>query len=97
MQRINKWKADQGAFEVFVDDFNIKTVGEDVYQHTGSMLDTKTIIEKYSYIFEWPIIRFQYYCYIDSDDISCHINMVVALLVLILERTQMIGILKALG
>jgi lipoprotein-releasing system permease protein len=35
MQRINKWKADQvGAFEVFVDDFdNIKTVGEDVYQH----------------------------------------------------------------
>jgi lipoprotein-releasing system permease protein len=55
MQRINKWKADQvGAFEVFVDDFdNIKTVGEDVYQHTGSMLDTKTIIEKYSYIFEW--------------------------------------------
>jgi lipoprotein-releasing system permease protein len=41
MQRINKWKADQvGAFEVFVDDFdNIKTVGEDVYQHTGSMLD----------------------------------------------------------
>jgi lipoprotein-releasing system permease protein len=44
MQRINKWKADQvGAFEVFVDDFdNIKTI-EDVYQHTGSMLDTKTI------------------------------------------------------
>jgi lipoprotein-releasing system permease protein len=31
------------AFEVFVDDFdNIKTIGEDVYQHTGSMLDTKT-------------------------------------------------------
>jgi lipoprotein-releasing system permease protein len=55
----------------FVDDFdNIKTVGEDVYQHTGSMLDTKTIIEKYSYIFEW--LQFDFNCYIDSDDISCH-------------------------
>jgi lipoprotein-releasing system permease protein len=42
------------------------------------------------------IIRFQYYCHIDSDDITT-INMVVALLVLILERTQMIGILKALA
>ena len=55
MQRINKWTSDQvGAFEVFVDDFdNIQTVGEQVYQQTGSTLDSKTIIEKFSYIFEW--------------------------------------------
>jgi lipoprotein-releasing system permease protein len=74
MQRINKWKADQvGAFEVFVDDFdNIKTVGEDVYQHTGSMLDTKTIIEKYSYIFEWLQLFDFNIIVILSDDISCH-------------------------
>jgi lipoprotein-releasing system permease protein len=61
------------------------------------MLDTKTIIEKYSYIFEWLHYSISIYCHIDSDDISCTINMVVALLVLILERTQMIGILKALA
>jgi lipoprotein-releasing system permease protein len=60
------------------------------------MLDTKTIIEKYSYIFEWLQLFDFIIIVIDSDDISCH-NMVVALLVLILERTQMIGILKALG
>jgi hypothetical protein len=55
----------------FVDDFdNIKTVGEDVYQHTGSMLDTKTIIEKYSYIFELQL--FDLLLLFDSDDISCH-------------------------
>jgi lipoprotein-releasing system permease protein len=57
----------------FVDDFdNIKTVGEDVYQHTGSMLDTKTIIEKYSYIFEWLQLFDFNIIVILSDDISCH-------------------------
>jgi hypothetical protein len=59
--------------EVFVDDFdNIKTVGKDVHQHTGSMLDTKTIIENTVIYLSGFIIRFQYYCHIDSDDISCH-------------------------
>jgi lipoprotein-releasing system permease protein len=100
IQRINKWKADQvGAFEVFVDDFdNIKSVGEEVYQQTGSTLDTKTIIEKYSYIFEWlQLFDFNIIVILIVMILVATINMVVALLVLILERTQMIGILKALG
>jgi lipoprotein-releasing system permease protein len=100
MQRINKWKAHQvGAFEVFVDDFdNIKSVGQEVYQHTGSTLDTKTIIEKYSYIFEWlQLFDFNIIVILIVMILVATINMVVALLVLILERTQMIGILKALG
>ncbi|CAM2832471.1 ABC transporter permease [Flavobacterium frigoris] len=100
IQRINKWKADQvGAFEVFVDDFdNIKSVGGQVYQQTGSTLDTKTIIEKYSYIFEWlQLFDFNIIVILIVMILVATINMVVALLVLILERTQMIGILKALG
>ncbi|NGY38545.1 ABC transporter permease [Flavobacterium sp. XN-5] len=100
IQRINKWKADQvGAFEVFVDDFdNIRSVGEEVYQYTGSTLDTKTIIEKYSYIFEWlQLFDFNIIVILIVMILVATINMVVALLVLILERTQMIGILKALG
>jgi lipoprotein-releasing system permease protein len=59
------------------------------------MLDTKTIIEKYSYIFEW-LQLFDFNIIVILIDDSATINMVVALLVLILERTQMIGILKAL-
>ena len=100
IQRINKRKADQvGAFEVFVTDFNqIKKVGEQVYEQTGSTLDTKTIIEKYSYIFEWlQLFDFNIIVILVVMIIVATINMVVALLVLILERTQMIGILKALG
>jgi lipoprotein-releasing system permease protein len=100
IQRINKWNPDQvGAFEVFVKDFNtIKTTGDQIYEQTSSSLDTKTIIEKYSYIFDWlQLFDFNIIVILAVMILVATINMVVALLVLILERTQMIGILKALG
>ncbi|MEO8533140.1 MAG: FtsX-like permease family protein [Flavobacterium sp.] len=100
IQRINKWNQDQvGAFEVFVKDFDeIKTTGDKIYEQTSSSLDTKTIIEKYSYIFDWlQLFDFNIIVILAIMIIVATINMVVALLVLILERTQMIGILKALG
>ncbi|HMI08116.1 MAG TPA: FtsX-like permease family protein [Flavobacterium sp.] len=100
LQRINKWKPDEvGAFEVFVTDFSqISAKGEEVYQQTGSLLDTQTIVEKYYYIFEWlQLFDFNIIVILIVMIAVATINMVVALLVLILERTQMIGILKALG
>ena len=100
LQRINKWTPNEvGAFEVFINDFdNIKTTGEQVYEKTSSTLDTKTIIEKYGYIFEWlKLFDFNIVVILVVMILVATINMVVALLVLILERTQMIGILKALG
>ena len=100
IQRINKWSPNEiGAFEIFVQDFNqIQTVGEEVYQQTPSNLDSKTIIEKYSYIFDWlQLFDFNIIIILGVMILVATINMVVALLVLILERTQMIGILKALG
>ena len=100
IQRINKWSPNQiGAFEIFVDDFDqIQSVGEEVYQQTPSNLDSKTIIEKYSYIFDWlQLFDFNIVVILAVMILVATINMVVALLVLILERTQMIGILKALG
>ncbi|SHF94328.1 lipoprotein-releasing system permease protein [Flavobacterium segetis] len=100
LQRINKWSSNEvGAFEVFINDFNsIKTIGEQVYTQTSSTLDTKTIIEKYSYIFEWlQLFDFNIIVILFVMILVATINMVVALLVLILERTQMIGILKAMG
>ena len=100
VQRINKWTPNEiGAFEIFVQDFNqIQTVGDEVYRQTPSNLDSKTIIEKYSYIFDWlQLFDFNIIVILGVMIMVATINMVVALLVLILERTQMIGILKALG
>ncbi|WP_284652908.1 ABC transporter permease [Flavobacterium terrisoli] len=100
VQRINKWKPDQiGSFEVFVDDFTqIEQKGQEVYQETSSTLDTQTIVEKFYYIFEWlKLFDFNIIVILIVMIAVSTINMVVALLVLILERTQMIGILKSLG
>jgi lipoprotein-releasing system permease protein len=100
LQRINKWKSDQvGSFEIFVDDFTkIQEKGEEVYAQTSSTLDSKTIVEKYYYIFDWlKLFDFNIIVILIVMITVSTINMVVALLVLILERTQMIGILKSMG
>ncbi len=100
VQRINKWQSDEvGSFEVFIDDFTkIQEKGQEVYQETSSTLDAKTIEEKFYYIFEWlKLFDFNIIVILMVMIAVATINMVVALLVLILERTQMIGILKSMG
>jgi len=100
VQRINRWQPDQvGAFEVFLDDFDaISAKGDEVYAKTDSAHNTQTIVEKYANIFEWmQLFDFNILVILIVMIVVSTINMVVALLVLILERTQMIGILKALG
>ena len=100
IQKLNKWEDDQvGAFEVFVDDFDkIDEIGVEIYKNTDSFLNTMTIKQKYYSIFEWlSLFDFNIALIIAVMIIVAGINMIVALLVLILERTPMVGILKALG
>ncbi len=106
IQRINKWKPTEvGAFEVFIDDFNkIEEKGAEVYNNSqnkedaSKTLDTQTITQKYYYIFEWlKLFDFNIVVILFIMILVATINMIVALLVLILERTQMIGILKSIG
>jgi len=100
VQRINKWQKDQvGAFEVFIDDFSkIKEKGEEIYAEIPPTYNSVTIEEKYFNIFEWlKLFDFNIVVILIIMIVVATINMVVALLVLILERTQMIGILKAIG
>ncbi|MDT0643010.1 FtsX-like permease family protein [Zunongwangia sp. F363] len=100
IQRLNKWEDDEvGNFEVFIDDFDeIDSKGNQVYENTGSFLDTQTITQKYYAIFEWlSLFDFNIALIIGIMILVAGINMITALLVLILERTQMIGVLKALG
>jgi lipoprotein-releasing system permease protein len=100
IQKINKWKENQvGAFEVYLDDFSqIKQKGEEIYKEIPPTYNSTTIEEKYYSIFEWlKLFDFNIIIILIVMIIVATINMIVALLVLILERTQMIGILKALG
>ncbi|MDW5288828.1 ABC transporter permease [Formosa sp. PL04] len=100
IQRLNKWDDTQiGNFELFIDDFdNIKEIGDEVYKSTPPTLNSQTIVEKFYSIFEWiKIFDNNIYAIIGIMILVAGINMITALLVLILERTQMIGVLKALG
>jgi len=100
IQKMNKWRPDQvGSFEVFLDDFTkIEEKGDEVYSETSSILNSQTIVKKFSYIFDWlKLFDTNIVIILIIMIVVSTINMVVALLVLILERTQMIGILKSMG
>ncbi len=100
IQRMNKWEDNQiGNFEVFLDNFDqLEEKSNEIYGKTISSLDTQNIQTKYYRIFEWlGLFDFNIALIIGIMIIVGGINMITALLVLILERTQMIGILKALG
>lgn len=100
IQRMNKWAPDEfGNFEVFLDDFSeIQEKTIQIYDKVPPLLDTQNIKSTYFKIFEWlGLFDFNTALIIGIMIIVGGINMITALLVLILERTQMIGILKALG
>lgn len=105
--RLNDWNPDQiSGFEITIDDFRdldwmTFRVQEQVgygFEEDKTMLRVLSIQEKYPQIFDW----------INLQDMNVAIililmlvvagfNMVSGLLILILDRTRMIGILKALG
>jgi len=100
IQRMNKWKANEvGNFEIFLEDFDeIDEKTNEIYGKTVSDLDTRNLKRKYFKIFEWiSLFDFNTALIIGIMIIVGGINMITALLVLILERTPMIGVLKALG
>ena len=100
IQRINKWEDNQvGGFELYIHDFDkLKETGFEVYNRIDPSLNAYTTAEKFPAIFEWlSLFDTNIIVIIAIMILIAGINMITALLVLILERTQMIGVLKALG
>ena len=100
IQKLNKWDERQvGGFEVFIDDFDeLDKMGEMVYQTIGYKINSKTIKQLYPEIFEWLQLQDMNVLIIIALMVMvAGITMISTLLILILERTNMIGILKALG
>ncbi|WP_274476006.1 ABC transporter permease [Mangrovimonas aestuarii] len=100
IQRMKRWGKNQvGNFEVFVDDFGrLDEIWDVVYNSIPSTLDAVRVTKKFDSVFEWiKIFDNNVYGIIGIMIFVAGINMITALLVLILERTQMIGLLKALG
>ncbi|MGB5980862.1 MAG: FtsX-like permease family protein [Nonlabens sp.] len=100
LQKINRWEDDEvGRFEIFIKDFDrLDDVAREINLNAGATLYAASIKEQFPNIFSWlSLLDSNVYGVIGIILIVGIINMITALLVLILERTQMIGTLKALG
>lgn len=101
VQNLLGWQPDQVAgFEIWLDDIrDIDVYNEFIYNEVlpGDLLSV-TIREKFPAIFEWLQLQDYNEVVILALMLAVAIvNMITALLVLVLERTTMIGVLKALG
>ena len=100
VQKLNQWQEDQvGGFEVFVDDFeNLIPISDQIYHQIDASLDSRNLFEQYPQIFEWlKLFDGNIAMIIMIMIVVAGINMITALLVLILERTQLVGVLKTMG
>jgi lipoprotein-releasing system permease protein len=100
IRRINNWESDQiGGYEVFVDQYQqLDTISSGLSNALPSEWMSKSIKEIYPNIFDW----------LDIQDVNRNvvfivmgivalINLITCLLILMLERTNMIGLLKSMG
>ncbi|KOY53005.1 ABC transporter permease [Polaribacter dokdonensis] len=100
VQNLNKWSENEvGGFEVLLDEFDaIAQKENEINSEIGITLNSKSITETYPNVFDWIKLFDNNVWFIIAIMIFiAGINMITALLVLILERVQMVGILKALG
>ena len=100
IQKRNGWDENQvGGFEVLIDDYDkLDEMGQYVYDNIDYSLHATTIKEQHPDIFSWLDLQdYNVNVIIILMIVVAVINIISALLILILERTNMIGILKALG
>jgi lipoprotein-releasing system permease protein len=100
VQRLNGWDRDfVGGLEVFVSDTRKIAEAEQVIdQVVDYELYAEKVSDKYVQVFEWlGVIDRQVNIFLGIILTVVCINMVSIILILIMERTQMIGMLKALG
>jgi lipoprotein-releasing system permease protein len=100
VQKLNKWTENQvGGFEVLLDNFDdIEEKSDEIYREISLTLNANSITNLYPTVFDWiQLFDNNVWFIIGIMILIAGINMITALLVLILERVQMIGILKALG
>ncbi|GEP90072.1 lipoprotein-releasing system permease protein [Chitinophaga terrae (ex Kim and Jung 2007)] len=101
IRKMNNWAPDEiGGYEIMLKDYtNMDTVAWYINDHlVPDELFPRTIRDIYPNIFDWLGLQDQNELItIIIMTIVAIINMITAILILILERTNMVGILKSLG
>jgi len=100
IRRVNNWEADQiGGYEIFINDYRKADIlNTELLNNLPTQWMSRTIQSIYPNIFDWLDIQD-----VNRDvifiimSVVAVINLITCLLILILERTRMIGLLKAIG
>lgn len=100
LKKLNDWDSTQtGGYELRIDDFNhLDKISDEVYDAVPSNINASSITEKFPQIFDWLNLT-------DKNGVVIIvlmllvviINMISAIIILILERTRFIGVMKAIG
>lgn len=99
-QRLNSWPDSAvGGYEIFVKDFErLDETSQEVFESMDYELQLQKITDKYMQIFDWlALLNRNVIIFLVLILFVAAFNMVSTLLIMIMERTNMIGILKAVG
>lgn len=100
IRRLNNWTPDQvGGIEVKLKNFDrLVPASDDIYANLEMKLKSESVQEYFPNIFTWlSLLDVNTRVLLVLMMIVGVINMITALLIMILERTNMIGMLKAFG
>lgn len=107
VQRLNNWETNQvSGFEVIISDFNrIEKIEQEIRNavlfygdEDSDILRTTSIVREYPQIFDWlTVLDMNVWVILVLMALVAGFNMISGLLVLILERSNMIGVLKSMG
>lgn len=101
LRQLNQWQPDEVAgYEIRLKDMNRMDAFKDsvYYKYIDQRVNAKTMKEINRNIFEWlDLTRLSGYLILVFAFFIAVLNMITALIILIIDRTNMIGILKSLG
>ena len=100
VKRLNNWNIDQvGGVEIAIKDFSkLQLVAQDIFETIPNNLRSYSVKENYPNVFTWlGLLDINTRVLLILMLIVGVINMITALLIMILERTSMIGMLKSFG